>query len=121
MTFQTEFMSFPIKRGKEARAQEWIDALRQHPAECVKTLDRECMHLESIFRSVLNGVTYLSWFSVQGTAGAQVVSSRSQAPPEECVDRSVYPIGFEHVVSFIPPSVLAAIEDRDRLLRPAAT
>jgi hypothetical protein len=77
MTFQTEFTSFPIKRGKEARAQERMGALRQHHAECVKTLDRESMHFESIFRSVLNGITYLSWLSVQGTAGAHVDHRRS--------------------------------------------
>lgn len=29
---------------------------------------------------------------------------------EECVDRSIPPMKFEHVISFIPPSVLAAID-----------
>ena len=122
MAFQTELMSFPIKRGKEARAQEWMDALRQHHAECVQTLDREAMHFESIFRSELNGVTYLSWFSVQGTSGAHVVTSPFAIDKlhlqfwDECVDRSVSPLEFQHVVDFIPPSVLAAIEDRDRHL-----
>jgi hypothetical protein len=123
MTFRTEFTSFPIKRGKEVRAQEWMEALRQHHAECVKTLDRESMHFETIFRSVLNGVTYLSWFSIQGTAGAHVASSPFDVDKlhlefwEECVDRTGSPLTFEHVLSFVPPCVLAAIEDRDRLLR----
>ena len=126
MAFEIEFMSFPIKRGKEARAQEWMDVLRQHHAECVETLDRESMHFESIFRSVLDGVTYLSWFSVQGTCGAHVASSPFAVDKlhiafwEECVDRSVPPLKFEHVLSFIPPSVLAAIEDREQLLPPPA-
>jgi hypothetical protein len=122
MAFQTEFMSFPIQRGKEARSQEWMDALRQHHAECLQTLDREAMHFESIFRSELNGVTYLSWFSVQGTSGAHVATSPFAIDKlhlqfwDECVDRSLAPLEFQHVVDFIPPSVLAAIEDRDRHL-----
>jgi hypothetical protein len=125
MAFQTEFVSFPIKRGKEARAQEWMDALRQHHDECVKTLDREAMHFESIFRSVFDGVTYLSWFSVQDASGALVTSSPFTVDKlhmefwEECVDRSVPPLTFEHVLSFIPPLVLAAIEDRKQSLPPA--
>jgi hypothetical protein len=126
MAFQTEFISFPIKRGKETRAQEWMDVLRKHQRECVKTLDREAMHFESIFRSVFDGVTYLSWFSVQGTSGAHVTSSFFTVDKlhmefwEECVDRSVPPLTFEHVLSFIPPSVLAAIEDREQSVPPTA-
>ncbi|HMW24036.1 MAG TPA: DUF6176 family protein [Burkholderiaceae bacterium] len=126
MTYKTEFMSFAIQRGKEARAQEWMDMLRQHHADCVKTLDREAMHFESIFRSAVNGVTYLSWFSVQGAAGAHVASSPFAVDQlhlafwEECVDRSAPPLQFEHVISFIPPSVLAAIEDREQLISSTA-
>jgi hypothetical protein len=75
VAYQTELMSFPIKPGKESRAREWMDTLRVHHAECVATLDREAMHFESLFRSVADGVTHLSWFSVQGTAGAHVESS----------------------------------------------
>ncbi len=119
MAFQTEFVSFPIKPGKEARAREWMEMLRQHQADCVKTLDREAMHFESIFRSTVQGVTYLSWFSVQGAAGAHPASSPFAVDKlhlafwEECVDRSLPPLQFEHVISFIPPSVMAAIEERE--------
>jgi hypothetical protein len=125
MAIETEFMSFPIRRGKEARAQEWMDVLRRHHAECVKTLDRESMHYESIFRSVLGGVTYLSWLSVQGSAGAHVATSPfaidrlHMAFWDECVDRSLPPLRFEHIVSFVPPSVQAAIDERENTLPPA--
>jgi Family of unknown function (DUF6176) len=64
MAHGTELVAFPVKVGKE-RAQEWLQILDQRREECLATLDREAMHYECIFRTVIGGITYLAWFSVQ--------------------------------------------------------
>jgi hypothetical protein len=121
MPHVTEFMTFAVVPGKEARAQEWLQMLQARQSECVATLDREHMHFESIFRHEANGRLYLSWFSVQGPAGAHVASSEFEVDKlhmafwKECIDASVPPVKHQHVVDFIPPAVAAAISARDSL------
>jgi len=118
----TEFMAFPVRPGKEQRAELWLQTLVQRQAECIATLDREAMHFESIFRAEINGRLYLSWFSVQGTTGAHVKSSPFPIDKlhmefwAECIDTSVPPTTHEHVVNFVPPSIVAAIHVRERAL-----
>jgi len=38
MGYITEFTTFAVKLGKEARAEEWMQVLHQRQAECVDTL-----------------------------------------------------------------------------------
>jgi Family of unknown function (DUF6176) len=122
LTVTTELMSFAVKPGKEARAEEWMKLLVERQAECVQTLDREAMHYETIFKCRMGDRLVLSWFSVQGRKGAHVRSSPFEVDQlhmqfwDECIDRSVPPLTFEPVVSFVPPAVQAAIEHRDRSL-----
>lgn len=122
MTITTELMSFAVKPGKEARAEEWMKLLIARQAECVLTLDREAMHYETIFKCQMGERMVLSWFSVQGDKGAHVRSSPFEIDQlhlqfwEECIDRSVPPLKFEHVVSFVPPAVQATIEQRHTAL-----
>lgn len=119
MTYKTELVTFAVKYGMEAKADEWMRVLVERKAECVETLDREMMHYECIFKSVREGRMYLSWFSVQGEAGEDVRSSPHPIDKvhidywNECIDREVPPQKFEHVVSFVPPSVEHAVNARD--------
>ena len=119
MAYTTELMSFAVKVGKEERANEWMRILVQRQAECVATLDRELMHFESIFRSEIGERIYLSWYSVQGKTGEQVKSSPfpidkvHMAFWQECIDPSIPPIQYQHIVNFLPLSVAETIGARD--------
>jgi len=119
MSYVTEFMSFPVKPGKEVRAGEWLQCLVERQAECVETLDREAMHFESIFRSEIGGRMHLSWLSVQGSRGAHVNSSTFPVDKlhmefwAECIDASIPPISYQHIVNFVPAEVAQAIQTRE--------
>ena len=118
----TKLISVAVKAGKESRASEWMDELLARQAECVNSLDREAMHYESIFRFRENGRLWLSWFSVQGSAGTSVESSLIAIDKihvefwNECVDRDVPRKIMEHVVSFVPASVHDEIITRNNRL-----
>ncbi|MEY2689104.1 MAG: hypothetical protein RL375_3302 [Pseudomonadota bacterium] len=118
MQTKTEFMSFPVKIGMEQRAESWLQALVGRQDECVETLDREAMHFESIFRAVIDGRLYLSWFSVQSGHGAHVATSTFDVDKmhvafwTECIDTSVAPVIHTHVVNFVPPAISAALASR---------
>lgn len=119
MPYLTEFMTFPVRLGKETRADEWMKTLVARQAECVSTLDREAIHFESIFRSEVNGRVYLSWLSVQGSKGSHV--STSPFPIDavhmefwrECIDATMEPTKHEHIVNFLPLAVAETIARRE--------
>lgn len=116
----TEFMTFRVKAGMEALADEWMRVLQQRRDECIATLDRERMHYECIFRSERDGRLYLSWFSVQGRGGEPVRGSPHPIDRmhldywDRCIDRDAAPEKMEHVASFVPPLVAWAVRSRDR-------
>lgn len=122
MPYITEFMAFPVRPGKESRAAEWLKMLVAKQPECVATLDREAMHFESIFETHIGGRLHLSWFSLQGEAGAHVISSPFEIDKlhmefwDECIDSSTPPLKFTHVVSFVPLTIAEAIANRERML-----
>lgn len=119
MSYVTEFMTFPVRLGKEERATEWMKTLVARQEECVATLDREAMHFESIFRSEVNGRVFLSWFSVQGQNAAHVSTSTHDIDEthiefwRECIDTSLEPHKYQHIVNFIPPAVAETIAKRE--------
>ena len=126
MPYVTELVSFPVKAGKERRAEQWMRTLVERQAECVATLDREAMHFESIFRVEVGGRLYLSWFSVQGSTGAHVKSSPFPIDKlhmefwDECIDSSEPPMEHSHVVNFVPAIIARAIQDREQTLADSA-
>ena len=126
MPYTTEFMTFAVKQGAEKRAAEWMALLVQRQVDCVATLDREHMHFESIFKSERDSRTYLSWYSVQGEAGAHVKSSPLEIDRlhmefwRECIDPDVPPEKFVHLVNFLPAVVQEALEAREVSLRESA-
>jgi hypothetical protein len=119
MSYITEFTTYAVKLGKEARAEEWMQVLHQRQAECVDTLEREKMHFESIFKSFRNGRMYLSWFSVQSEDGAMLDGSPHDIDQlhkdywKECIDDQIPAEDLEHVVSFVPASIQTIIDARD--------
>lgn len=127
MSYVTEFTSFAVIPGKESRADEWLGILQARRSECVATLDREHMHFESIFRHEANGRLYLSWLSVQGPAGEHVASSGFEIDKthmafwDECIDKTVPPLEYRHVVDFVPQEVAQAIAARERRLQGGGT
>jgi hypothetical protein len=125
MSIKTEFVTFVVKAGMEAEAEAWMNLLIRRQQECIETLDPEHMHYECIFRSFRNGRLCLSWFSVQGSAGRDVRDLPQEINKlhlefwDKCIDTTVAPEKFEHLVSFVPPTVAAAISQREVSLRSA--
>lgn len=117
-----ELVTFAVKAGKEARAEEWIRVLRDRRDECVATLDRERMHYEAIFTAYRQDRLFLSWFSVQGQGGATAASSPLPIDTvhrdfwDECIDREVPPETHAHALSLVPTEIGAAIAARDAAL-----
>lgn len=115
---RTEFVSFPIRPGMESEADAWMQMLIERRAECVATLDGERMHYEAIFKSVRDGRLFLSWFSVRSDGGSRVGTSPHEIDRlhvqywQRCVDTTAAPEVFEHVVSFVPHTVAAAVSAR---------
>jgi len=107
----TEFTIFRVKKGKEARAEEWMRQIASRRAECVDTLEREAMYYESVFKSMYEDRMYLAWYSVQGDLHGDVEESEHEIDKlhcafwDECLDFEWRPIDMKHVVSFAPASV----------------
>jgi len=118
---KTEFSLFRVKIGKHARALEWMQVLRDRRDECIDTLEREAMYYESVFKTEFNNRLYLAWFSVQGDVHASVHDSKHPIDKlhlefwDECIEQEFKPIDMQHIVSFSPPAVEAAINKQDRL------
>lgn len=70
-----ELTRFRVRAGAEGRAAEWMDFLRSNPEAFRETLEPEQMYVETILSEVVDGVTYLYWYSVQGEDHASVRES----------------------------------------------
>ena len=56
---KVELTRFRIRKGKEAKAQEWMDFLNEHHADTVATMAGEKMYVESVFKEENpDGYTY---------------------------------------------------------------
>ena len=116
----TEFTIFRVKEGKEKRAEEWMRQITARRAECVKTLEREAMYFESVFKAYFDNRMYLAWYSVQGEIHGDVDESEHEIDRlhctfwDECLDLEWKPVDMEHVVSFAPPSVDSEISRIDK-------
>ncbi len=109
----TELSTFLVKKGKEARAEEWMKLLQEKQAECVETLPREQMLFESVFKFYKNERMYLTWFSVQKEGHKKIDTSEHEIDKlhlqfwNECLERNKETGEFpsddhQHVVSFLP-------------------
>jgi len=113
----TEFTTFRILKGKETLAMEWMNCIKKRKLECVKTLTREKMILESVFSFEKNERLFLSWFSIQKEDHQDVESSAYEIDKahlkywEECIDKSYTPIHQKHIISFMPDKVYEFFND----------
>lgn len=59
MMTKVELTRFRIKKGKEAKAQEWMDLLNEHHVDTVATMAGEKMYVESVFKEKKSRWLYL--------------------------------------------------------------
>lgn len=58
---QIELTRFRIKKGKEKKAQEWMNFLNEHHVDTVKTMAAEKMYVETVFSEKnKDGYTYFT-------------------------------------------------------------
>ena len=114
---EVELTRFRIKKGKEAKAQEWMAFLNEHHADTVATMAGEKMYVESVFKEENpDGYTYFYWYSVQGKGGNAVEGSESYIDKkhleywDECIDMDYKPVDMELEESLIAPSVEKVME-----------
>lgn len=94
LAVRVELERFRVIPGKEARAREWMDTLRNRIEECRATLQSERMFIESIFSEEADGAMYLYWYSIQGEGGAGIEQSEHEVDKvhssfwQECIDPS---------------------------------
>lgn len=89
-----ELSRFRVLKGKEARADEWLNVLQQRMAEVKATLDREDMKIEIIFKESTLDETFLYWFSIRGDSIVSLIDSPHEIDKvhlaywKECIDPS---------------------------------
>lgn len=112
-----ELTRFRIKKGKEAKAQEWMDFLNKRHVDTVATMAGEKMYVENVFKEKNpDGYTYFYWYSVQGEGGNVVEESESYIDKkhieywDECIDTEYKPVDMELDESLIAPAVEKVIE-----------
>lgn len=93
-----------------------MKTITERKAECIHTLTREKMALETIFMTEKDGRLFLSWFSVQGENPEEVDTSDHEIDKihcqfwDECIDTSYELDKFRHVVTFAPDIVSKSLE-----------
>lgn len=114
---EIELTRFRIKKGKEAKTQEWMDFLNEHHKDTVATMAGEKMYVESVFKEENpDGYTYFYWYSVQGENGNPVEESESYIDKkhieywDECIDPEYKPVDMKLEESLISPIIEKVIE-----------
>ncbi|KRM02982.1 DUF6176 family protein [Lactobacillus kitasatonis] len=109
---RVELTRFRIKKGKEEKAQEWMDFLNSHHEDTVATMKNEEMYVENVFKEEnADGYTYFYWYSVQGENGQVVEESDSYIDKkhikywDECIDNTYRPVDMALEENLIAPAV----------------
>ena len=115
---QIELTRFRIKKGKEEKAQEWMNFLNEHHVDTVKTMAAEKMYVETVFSEKNeDGYTYFYWYSVQGENGQNVEESESYIDKkhieywDECIDSTYHPVDMKVQQSLIAPEIEKIINE----------
>lgn len=115
---QIELTRFRIKKGKEKKAQEWMNFLNEHHVDTVKTMAAEKMYVETVFSEKNeDGQTYFYWYSVQGENGQNVEESESYIDKkhieywDECIDSTYHPVDMKVQQSLIAPEIEKIINE----------
>ena len=112
---KVELTRIRIKDGMSSRVDEWFATLNARKAECIETLEREKMYVETIFREKIGDEEFLYWFSIQGENAESIATSPfpidaiHKAFGDECVDRTVPRQDIEASVVMIAPEIAEKI------------
>ncbi|MFD1174431.1 DUF6176 family protein [Oceanobacillus picturae] len=107
----TELTRFRVKKGAEAKVDEWMNFLRDHMQDVLLTLDSEKMYVETIFRETVDSREYLYWYSIQGEGGQEVEESTHWIDKKHlefwdiCIDPDYRPVDLKTEVVMIPDKV----------------
>ncbi len=107
-----ELCKFRVKKGKEKKAREWMEFLRNNRDAIILTLDDEKMYVESIFEEEDGEYLFLYWYSVQGDGGHAVEQSNHEVDLvhisywKECIDESFEGVKIKHHISMIPERIV---------------
>ena len=111
-----ELTRFRIKKGKELRAQEWMDFLNKHHQDTVATMAGERMYIETVFKEESSdGYTYFYWYSIQSEGGSVVEDSESYIDQkhleywEECIDTAYKPVDMKVMEKLVAPKIHSII------------
>ncbi|KJY55035.1 uncharacterized protein JF76_14080 [Lactobacillus kullabergensis] len=112
-----ELTRFRIKKGKELRAQEWMDFLNKHHQDTVATMAGERMYIETVFKEKSSdGYTYFYWYSMQGEGGNAVEDSDSYIDQkhleywDECIDTAYRPVDMKVMEKLVAPKINSIID-----------
>lgn len=112
-----ELTRFRIKKGKEEKAQEWMDFLNNHHQDTVATMAGEKMFVETVFKEESSdGYTYFYWYSLQGERGKAVEESDSYIDQKhleywnECIDNAYRPVDMKVMEDLIAPKINKIIQ-----------
>ena len=107
-----ELTRFRIKKGKEVKAQEWMDFLNSHHEDTVETMAAENMFIETVFaEKSQDGYMYFYWYSIQNEGGQSVEESENYIDKkhneywDECIDETYKPINMKLEESLIAPNI----------------
>ncbi|SRR5581483_3697005 len=113
---KVELTRLKIKHGMSARVDEWFQTLNDRRTECIETLEREKMYVETIFREKIGEEEFLYWFAIQG-AGAEPIETSPypidelhRAFGDECIDRTYLRKDIDADVVFLDPKIQEIVE-----------
>lgn len=123
---RVELTRFRVKPDKSDRVDAWMATLNARMDEVRATLEREQMLVEMIFRETIDGVEYLSWFSMQGESGEPVETSPHDLDRvhlefwRDCIDPGFAPQEATPAVVMLPESIALAFTKYLQILSPSA-
>ncbi|PSN11769.1 hypothetical protein C7293_22975 [filamentous cyanobacterium CCT1] len=123
---KVELTRFRVTPGKTAHVDAWMATLKARMDEVRATLEREQMLVEVIFRETIDGVEYLSWFSMQGESGEPVETSPHDLDRvhldfwRDCIDPEFAPQDATPEVVMLPEAVAHAMAEHLQVLSTSA-
>jgi hypothetical protein len=112
---KVELTRFRVNPGKTTQVDAWMATLNACMDEVRITLEREQMLVEVIFRETIDGVEYLSWFSMQGESGEPVETSPHDLDRvhldfwRDCIDPEFVPQDATPQVVMLPEAIASAL------------
>ncbi|WP_433676959.1 DUF6176 family protein [Microbacterium gorillae] len=110
-----ELTRFRVRDGAQTKVDEWMEFLNANQDAVRETLEPEAMYVETIFHEVVDGVSFLYWYSVQGASGQSVNNSEHWLDQhhiafwEECIDDTYPGEDLTLRVHMLPQRVAAAM------------